>query len=879
MLTLDAAALSPYVGDTVPYSAIVGANPVDTFPLGYGDSPVATPTTLTIAADTTQPVTFTLPVGTLRVDSVTYGDQTYTAATAPPPQPGEFLFNSLTGQITIAPLTSFTAGLSLLIHTVDPNAVLVEYLLTTTQTLPDIFFKYEIKGAIAWSCDWEGQPSGTFELLCDWATADALENELIPKVTFLDIFGIGFQVNTLTIVKRSPLEAPNLEATVTVQLRSKWEAYLEESVVLDVANGSTGGGRTIRGDTTVQAIAAKVGAVTVLPANRIQAPRKAGEEEVVSLQEVFEGNLRHNGCFGRYSSADAIEAVRLDAVQVHNIAYADLYNTELEIQVNANPRALDFKNGRLEWGERVSLSSTFLEDTQGNSATELGIYWRQKPVSRQVTVTGSDTLNTPPTNIKDLIDPSFVFDNGGPVKEQTITSTENGAIVYQVYTKKGFVAVAHLDLYTRSGNTWSPRSASIISALWRTIEYWVAAYAYDNDTGYLGAITITGWRLVRLQNESNNESLDAAVAHEKASAGSDPAKQAKALAKLQAYEFQAVPLTDNTRFAIQKFRQNYGDIPPQPTEEQELLVPEFNVDGSLNPIRFTGNETTLAREEINGIPYLRIKQQIPVPGYADPCFAVAEVSKKMCFLSRYNPDSTAKKPLPNLTTGEDKELERRVYVGDYRNQDRSGSFEGESYLQYERLQSQKDASFARTARETTEEQQKGRPGEHTRKEMFYEKVDPTAGEKSGDEFEYVISTTEVDDDRIVGETASYPYASTFDQAIVGLQTDLEITNTRDTKTTSIELRHALALREGDIINLEGHGQWRVLSYSKSLAIMAPGVIQPGRMGVELGRVVTAPPIAVTKKLIPKPPEDDSDTQPIEPGALTTGIIRGNTTGA
>lgn len=887
MLILNAADLSPYAGDSVPYSAIASSittTPIDTFILGQPESPSVQPVILQVTGGGSGVQTFNAPLGTQRVDTVSYGTESFSAAVDPSdPQPGEFVFNSLTLQLTLNPSIPLTPGRSLLVQTVDPSAVLTEYLLTANDSLPDIFYKYNITGALAWSCGWEENPKGAFELITDWATADALEAELIPKVTQLEIFGIGFQVDSLTITKRSPLQNPNLEARVNVQLRGKWEDYLEEQVVLDSLNGTSSGSRTIRGNTTVQAIAAKVGAVATLPSNRIEAPRKSGEEEIVSLQEVFEGNLRHNGCFARYSSAGAIEAVKLDAVQIHNVSYNDLYNTELEIQINASPRALDFKNGRLEWGERVQLASTFAEDTQGNGAESLVVRWRQKPVDRQVIPTGSSDIDSPPGNIKDLIDASFVFDNGGPVKEQTITTTENGAIVRQEYVKKGFAAVAHLHLYNRStdsnGKTiWTPRSPSLIPTFWQTVETWAADYLYSPD-GWLMEIVLTGWRLLRLQSESSNESLEAWVQWNKAT---DPTKQAKALIKLQSYEYNTVPVIERTVYQTRLLRQHYNDIAPQPTEENEYLVPEINEDGTLNAARFSGSlETTVEREEVNGKPYLRIRQKVPVPGWADPRFCTQEISKKSAFLSRKNPDSTDKKPLPDLTSGEDKELEKMLFVPDYRYQDRTGTYAGETYLTYERLQTQKEAGFARTARETNEAQEKGRPGEHTRKEEFYEKIDPTEGDRPVDEYEYIISTTDYEDDRIVGETASYPYASTFEQAMVGLQTDLEINNTRDTKNTSAELRHALAMQEGDLVNLEGHGQWRVLNYSKSLAILAPGVFQPGRMSLDLGYRIKAPAIALTKRLKPQPTTETTSSSTGEissPGYLIQGVQRGNSQG-
>lgn len=888
LLTLDYSTLSVFKGDRIPPTAIAGPNPTDTFSLTAPPSPALAPVVLQVTAGGAGLQVFDAPLGTQRVDVVLYGRETYRPAADPADiQAGEFVFNSLTLQITLLPRTTLTAGRSLLVQAVDPGAVLTSYLLTAADALPDIFYKYNVTGALAWSCGWEESPSGQFELITDWATADALENELIPQETELEIYGVGFQVASLTITKRSPLENPNLEARVTVSLRGKWESYLEEQVVLDSPNGAAGGPRTIRGNTTVQAIAAKVGAVATLSSNTIKAPTKAGEEEILSLQDVFEGNLRHNGCFARYSSAGGIEAVPLDAVTTHQIAYTDLYNQALEIQINANPRAFDYQNGRLEWGESA-VNSTFGEDTQGNRAELLAARWRQKFADKRIEPVGSPDPTAPPADLVNACDASMVFDSGGPTKELTITYTENGAIVAQEYVKFGIVAVACDDLYVRnvvSGKVvWSLANVSP-GQLWQVVEQWKASYSYDQN-GYLTAVNCTGQRLVRLKSESGAESCEAYDAWAKASTTPDAttglSKKDKARRQLDFYRFEWRPIVEQAAYVTNKFRDRYSDIPPPPTEEAEIFLPEFNPDGTrANPIVLSSyGPVTTTREDVDGEPWLRVKYQTPVPGWVDPRFCTAEESKKGCFLSAPDPESTSKKPLPDLTTGEDKEVEIRRYVPDFRNQDRRGSYVAESYIEYSRLQTQKDASFARSARETSEQQSKGRPSEHTRKEKLYEKIDPTEGEPDPDEWEYIISTTEVDDDRLIGETASYPYASTFDQAITGLQTDLEINNTRDTKNTAIDLKHSLTIREGDLINLEGHGEWRVLGYSKSLAILAPGVIQPGTMNLELGKRIGGVQVAVTKRLKPTPPDDADEALSVqsvglEGGTLFQGVTRGN----
>jgi hypothetical protein len=815
-----------------------------------------------------------------RIERINYGGEIYTLAQDPNSlQPGEYSYNSATGAIQIRPRSQFVSGHSLRVEISNPASVLVEYELSAAAGLPDIFQRYNLTGAVAWGCDWEGQPQGQFELICDWATADELEQQLIPLKTSLTLFGIGFEVAGLQITKRSPLECPQLEARVTVSLRGQWERYLEERVMLDTATPSgqqPSGGRTIRGDTTIQQIAAKVGAVAIAPANRIEAPRQAGQGQEVTLQEAFEGNLRHNRSFARYSNPSQIEAVRLDGVKTHTVPYSELYNTALEISINAYPRALEIKNGRLEWGSAAPLASNFLEDTQGAAQQNLPLQWRVLPPARLITITGSIDMD-PPVDVVDLVDSSFVFDNGGPTRERSLVWTENGATMREQLIKKGFAAVAHSELYNRSvdGNgrpNWTPRSAAILPSLWKTIEQLETEYLYDSQTGYLLEIVTRGWRLGRLQSESSNESLQAWDDWNKTG---DQEKKNKKLILLNSYDYYPIPVYERTVYYARPYRAHYWDIPPRPTEEYLQLVPEFDEQGNLNPLRIAtvGQPREVTRQEINGKSYLEIPIQVPVPGWTEPQFCLTELNQRSCFLSRPHPESTPKDPKPDLATGEDRRQEKYIYVGNFRDRPRqSGAYQiAETYQEYEHLQTQKDGGFKRAAREVTGSQNAGRPGEHTRKETIYEKIDPSDTGEGQPVYEWVINTVAGEDDRIIGDTASYPYARNFQEAIAGLETDLEITNTRDTKTVSVEVPYA-PIQEGDLIQLEGHGLWRVLNYSKAIAILAPGVLQPQRMTLDLGKVITAPAIAVERRLVPQ--EGEQQTENLNPLAMAANPLLG-----
>lgn len=910
-----------------------------TLPLGlvdYGDNPIALSTISTTAtpcsdirANAIAPVNLSTPVtipttstalqtisvaAAETIQFVLYDSQSYRpAVNSADIQPGEFVYHSLVQMLEIRPRVSFVAGRSLQLITLDPQAVLTEQLITDVTGLPDIFTRYDLKGVVEWSLDWEGQPSGGFELLCDWATADALITELIPNVTQLEMFGIGFQVSSLKIVKRSPLQNANIEAAlaafmrgdrdfvsqeylqdlnieagVSVSLRGKWESVLDDQVVIR-SGDAQGGSRTIYGNTTVAAIGQKLGTTISMPPTFIQAPAEQGQDSIVSLGEVFEGNLRHNGCFADYGYPDSIRAVPLNAVPTHAIGFSDLFDEALDIQVNAYPRAFDYDNARLEWGGAVPLASTFLEDTQGKASQEAPPAWRQQPTEVREFVIGAPSLRCPIeiTQIKDL---SMTFDNGGVTREQTYIRTENEAVIREQLIRYGFAYIGYLDLFsslaTDNKQNWVRTPISSPASYWVPIEDVTTTYLYDESTGYLKSVSSRGWRLTRFRKEEpggdgSMESLDAYFqwyASTLSESGAD--KRQAYLILLDAFEYFRLPVNEDTYFGTSRYRSKYSDIEKRPTEDYVITVPEFNSDGTRSDIRLSGEVT--GRTDINGVPHLQIKQKVNVPGWVDPEFCELEASRKTSFARLPNPEHKPATPRADLATGEDKEYEKKLYVPSYQ---RSEEGRGETFWQFEKIQTQKDGGFSAGAKERTETANKGRPGEHTRKETKFAKIQPGEPEDDDrDDVEYQLTTTTVTDSALVGATLSFDYARNYGEALLGAQTEFAIANYRGTRSLTVNVPSTFPGRPGNRIALEGHGYWRIVSMNQRRTILAPQTLQPSPVELSLVYEVDLPTLQITRA--PKvdntrSPEDEEDDNRaggfgnFDSGSLVSTATRGN----
>jgi hypothetical protein len=882
--------------------------PAGVWSLGLLDSTLDT--TSVISTGTTTP-TFIAPVGTLQIQELERAGVRYSLAIYPSnPQVGEFTFNPETRQVTVYTAAPVPDGAAFLIRTPPvSDAIPSNPLITNISALPTLFSRYELTGEVSWSCDWEGHPQAEFEFICTWSQLDGLIEELAPRSsrdtmpgTGFTLFGIGFEVEGLEVSKESPLVNPLREAKMKVSLKGKWEWYLDQAIILDAASDTaTVGVRTIRGNTTISAIAQKVGAIVNAPTNQIYAPTEPRQEKTVALGDSFQEFLRHHGCFADYADAAGVAAVPLASVPVHTVMLSDLIDETLNIQISAHPRAVDYENSKLEWGSESKPTAT-AEDTQGKGAEQAPPRWRRLPPRREVVTTGSPTL-APPSDVSSAKNASsLIFDNGGPTREQITVWTEDGVTVRQFKHKKGFVAVACDHLYGKNGNVWVELGGNLVG-FWQTIETLSTEYVYDGSTGYLVRVVTQGARVCRLKNESTNESLSAFDAWSKASAERKPLR----LQALNAFRYTTIPVYEQQVYNLARLRDHYNDIPPQPTEEYQIEVPKSLSDGSLNPARFPGvaGVNTNAPEEFqkDGQTWIRVRQQVPVPGWTDPQYCSLQISRKVAFLGRPNPDSTDKKPLPDLVTGEDKEEERAIYVPNFRDRPKpvkgsalaSGAWvEQETFVEHEKIATQIDAGLLRSARDTTQEQKKGRPGEHTRKEPKFEKIDPST-DADGDfpnktEHEFRISTRPVRDRRLEGDAVNLPHATSLEQALVGAQTELLIENIKGTRTTSITVPWVVGLdiHAGDRINLEGHGLWVVLGYGKALEIVAPGVVQPKDVTLSLGWIPSLPEIVVER--IPLPRESATVegqktvngtpvTAQMNSGALVMGASRGSPTGA
>lgn len=861
----------------------------------------------TIAVDS---ATFTVDRKFQKVETVERNGQIYALATDPTdPQPGEFTYDYDTGQVEV--VGDFPAGAKFEARATDSAIASSNPLITSLTQLPDIFQRYELQGTVEWSCSFEGQPSASFDLFCTWEAAEALKVELAPKKRKqMVLFGVGFEVETLAIKKEGLLANPDRYATVSVSLKGKWESYLDQRVILDAdADVISVSSRTIRGNTTVGAIASKVGAAAAVPPHTIYAPRERNQEKVIGLEEVFTGQLRHNGLFADYCNPTALTGIELSSTPVHIVSFGDVVSESLEISVNAYPRAVDYENSPIEWGNALGEAAASKEDGQGDKANSKP-EWRLKPPKRDFVVTGSPSLAAPPgvTETKDVL--KMNFDSGGPVREQKTVYTEAGCTDLVTTEKWGFAGTSFEHVYSYNAATGKWTAASLAQLPWVQIEYTEAAYSYD-DNGYLTGITTTGQRLARLRSEGSNEGLEAYKSWYKESNSTKKAKKARLL---DTYKFQYIPVNEATAYGLDTLRSHYNDLPPAPTEEYEVEEPKFLPDGRLNRV-FT-SDSTVTEFEKDGQPWYRLKLKERVPGWADPQYCSREFNCKSAYLSMPNPDSTDKNPLPDFSTGEAKETEKGVFVPDYRGRPKpiakgaSGTIvtsvyqEAEVFIQSERLANQLESSFARSAKESTQTQNKGRPGEHTRKVPQYEKIDPNsetdprnATDPEKDKYEWRVTTRDtsdplyVGDERVVGDSISYPYAASLEQALKGLATDMDIENAANTETLSIDVLWlaGIPMQPGDRVNLEEHGLWRVLGYKKSLEIVAPGVCEPKDVSLDLGKIIPNPTVQ-TKRVAIAQPEDSSQTKTgqatdpsgkviTDPRQLIRGAGLGNPNGA
>ena len=385
------------------------------------------------------------------------------------------------------------------------------------------------------------------------------------------------------------------------------------------------------------------------------------------------------------------------------------------------------------------------------------------------------------------------YDQSGEKKVE-ITTTYEGTTVIKETTKTYGLAFNSNQIYSNG------RLYGNAANYWVLVEEVTTNHLYDKDTGYYLGNNVTGKKLVRFLQETDE------LETVKYATSTDIVEQAK----FQAMKFRYIPITGHTRFLLRQHKDYYKD---QAFKHPYIIYPWCTNAGKLT--------------------YLTIKD----PTYADDMFVGREETYKHCFASIPNPENLSNPEIkqPPLTTGEIYYnsvvtkicASKSVYeagtpsiiideiIGkDFDNPE-------ERFITYTKQYSAQDTNFRNSLEDIKSETISGRPSVAERRPSDYvavtdESQDPlqlntlsggsivttklretkVTNKSTTNDLQYIVYTSPYTANDPVTSSYSFEAATSFNQAFEALITQLSIQKTQQEATLNLTTLFNIYLIEG-----------------------------------------------------------------------------------
>ena len=397
------------------------------------------------------------------------------------PQPGEFVFDPYTGTVTLALGPGFELVEGQAVTTIAALATLPSAI-----ALPVPAFARQVQlREMSWSVALEGHPSGSLEIAANDTTLPAIKSRL-SKGTEFSLYGIGFRCGAMRIATASRRDYPAGLHVVSIGLEGKWENYVAEpfpwrnlgefaATQADAAADD----ESVPATVTLAAIAAAVGATYQGPEGIVPVPENAGPGESTTVAQEVGDFTRINGSVMDWGSATAIKMKPVAGGRVWDYRGAMLVEDSLVQEVGAIAVPSTFTPDEallmpepvlglpatvgtlptptlseepgtgiaIEW-ENVQLTGQFSEPpaTDESEDTLAGSGGRSRWVRQRRLITtlaeGDTDATLPPTGAVAVKDVSLNFDQSGPTKTLTLTSTEDGFVTLVQQWRYGYAFVA-----------------------------------------------------------------------------------------------------------------------------------------------------------------------------------------------------------------------------------------------------------------------------------------------------------------------------------------------------------------------------------------------------------------------------------------------------
>lgn len=779
------------------------------------------------------------------------------------PQPGEYIYNPYTNTIKV-----YGPHQNSLVLYGQLEQVLIAPV-PVSEPFPGAFTSIPIQGKFTIGRSIEQHPTASFDFETNLSKS-FIQNLFVPGLE-IDIYGIPFRINNISIDEQPRSKFPGSRQKVSVSFGSKWENYLGEPIFLrdDGTNNITSnndpecvagyqGAVQRNSTTTIQKLLKKVGIPYIGPdLATVPIATDAPRDTVVNLGSLIDERLRVKNSFIRWSNANGVEVVNINALRTWvysenkilsevkssydaitktskrrlilssinpqqfnldtfpNIPEVPNYNIISELSTNLG---FEYANAELSTNFTSSTSSQN-ERTQGASTPR----YTKKDIQRKDKIDGDKTANIPLKGVKRIQAMSLCNDSGGETKGLTITTTENGTIVKIVDELWGFIFTAR-DIFDYSKKRLDGDPLNY----WQLIKKTTTDYVYDYITGYLLYEIQYGYNTVRFKQESGNlpETLKLPTIHP----------------EFYLYEFFSLPIIGRTSYVL-------------------TLIPEYSTDGAYQIVKVCNRDGSSSMKPLYN------------PDYAPPYYVSYQRQESSSFKSTTNPKSTQKLPLPDIYIGEDSGFEASVEITKAEYQEITIGFEDgyplvkrgkvitpQTYRKYIKKFKAQGDNIGKSLEDISTEYGEGDPPTHQRRSPQYElenATPPESKKSSGVEpkYRYLLQTEGYFPTDPINGSENFPLAKNIDEAIIAAKCKLTIENGRSGIKENLDIPLNLMMAEGDKFNYYCNGQLRqrlVLNVTHNFNILGeingvPKVTATTSLG--LGRWLS-PTLKYTKTLIP-----------------------------
>lgn len=717
-----------------------------------------------------------------------------------------------------------------------------EQTLISNNLIPNFIKDYNLTGGISISRGFQDHPQCSFSLLADSTSINEVEL-LFNAHKYTSLFskkfvfyGIPFRIRNFSRTELKASECPNGEYKVNVNFEGWYRYLIDKSVTIrpgsnldpnnppftecNINSNNKPVNTTIGSNTDVNKIrislgelASRVGVNYTGTQYFFEVDKNTPNDAVTTLSSELNKLLPSNSEYAIYSQVNGVTTIKWNSVSNFNIDESDVLS---ECPVNYNAEKVTYAPGTLSWKDNNRDNTTdTTEDTYNNKAPE----FEYKPPEVTTVVTGDPNPTEPPANVKIIQTLDMNYDQSGEKKIQIITVYE-GTTVIKETTKTYGLAYNANQIYSNGklyGNA---------ASYWVLVEEVITNHLYDKDTGYYLGNNVTGKKLVRFLQETDElETVSFATSTD-----------AVEVAKFAAMKFRYIPITGHTRFLLRQHKDYYKD---QAFKHPYIIYPWCTNAGKLT--------------------YLSIKD----PTYADDMFVGREETYKHCFASIPNPENLSNPEIkqPPLTTGEIFYnsvvtkicASKSVYEGgtssiivdeiigkDFDNPE-------ERYITYTKQYSAQDANFRNSLEDAKSETISGRPGVAQRKPSDYvavtdDALDPlqlnslsggsivttklretkvNKNSTTNNDLQYIVYTAPYTSTDPVTSSYSFEAATSFNQALEALKTQLSIQKTQQEATLNITTLFNIYLVEGYRFTfnyLNNIYKCRILSINHSLNI-------------------------------------------------------------